>query len=188
MNTRVCLGLALCGLLAGVSTGCSTTPMVARGQDALPEPFVRPASYGYQPELGEVVHDAVHNTDVDVYKVPANDPYHPVQVNWHHGPAASTNGTCPPSADCPQCKGHPADGQVCPFCQNGSGGLVHGAFGQVRDHLHGRYPQHRFTYSYCRPDNLQYPPPQVPGGVVVYPYYTLKGPSDFFRDDPKNSR
>ena len=26
-----------------------------------------------------------------------------------------------------------------------------------------------------------YPPPQVPGGAVMYPYYTLKGPSDFFR-------
>src|SRR4051812_5813630 len=107
MNTRVCLGLALCGLLAGATSGCSSTPIVARGQNALPEPFVRPASYGYQPELGEVVHDAVHNTDVDMYNVPANDPYHPVPMNWHHpqqaSPAGYNTASCPPGGGCPQC-------------------------------------------------------------------------------------
>src|SRR5262245_42102808 len=97
MNTRVCLSLALCGLLAGVSTGCSSTPIVARGQNALPEPFVVPA--GYQPELGEVIHDA-HHTDVDLYKVPMNNPYQPVPVSWHHGAAGCRNGSCPPSAEC----------------------------------------------------------------------------------------
>lgn len=188
MNTRVCLGLALCGLLAGVSTGCSSTPMVARGQDALPEPFVRPASYGAQPELSEVVHDTVHNTRINYYNVPQNNPYQPVPANWHlpaHTvPAGSHSQTasCPPHADCPHCKGHPANGSTCPFCQNGgwgdpTHGLVHGAV----NHLRGPYPKHHFTYAYKRPHNLQYPPPQVPGGVIVYPYYTLKGPSDFFR-------
>jgi hypothetical protein len=204
MNTRVCLGLALCGLLAAVSTGCSST-MVARGQDALPEPFVRPASYGYQPELQQVLTDSVHGTDVDHYNVPANNPNQPVPANWHHLPTATTatgwNGgsaaacppgggcpQCPPHADCPHCQGHPANGQACPFCQNsgfgpgsGAGGHVNGLVGGAYNHLRGPYPKHHFTYSYQRPQNLSYPPPQVPGGVVVYPYYTLKGPSDFFR-------
>lgn len=46
-------------------------------------------------------------------------------------------------------------------------------------------PHHYHSYAYTRPHNLVYPPPQSPAGAVVYPYYTHKGPSDFFRDDPK---
>ena len=183
MNTRVCLGLALCGLLAGMSTGCASTPMVARAQNELPEPFVRPASYGYQPDPHQLVQESVHGTKVSHYN--ANNPYQPAPATWHnhvhgtpagYGPATS----CPPSAECPHCQGHPANG-ACPFCQSGGSG-VHGMLHNGIQHLRGPYPQHHVSYSYSRPNNLQYPPPQVPGGAIVYPYYTLKGPSDFFRE------
>jgi len=191
MNTRVCLGLALCGLLAGMSTGCASTPMVARAQNELPEPFVRPASYGYQPDPHQLVDDSLHGTKVSHYN--ANNPYQPVPATWHnhvhgtqagYGPATSCppGGGCPPSAECPHCQGHPASGSACPFCQSGGNG-VHGMLHNSIQHLRGPYPQHHVSYSYSRPNNLQYPPPQVPGGAIVYPYYTLKGPSDFFRDD-----
>lgn len=198
MNTRVCLGLAWCGLLACMTTGCTSTPMVARAQNELPEPFVRPASYGYQPEPSQLVHESVHGTQTNHYNVPANNPYQPTPASWHHmptagaayGPATSCppGGNCPPHAECPHCQGHPASGQACPFCQNshaGHGGMhdPHGLIGGTMNHLRGPYPKHNFTYSYSRPNNLSYPPPQVPGGAIVYPYYTLKGPSDFFRDD-----
>lgn len=43
------------------------------------------------------------------------------------------------------------------------------------------YPRHNYTYGYQRPRHLVYPQPQAAGGAVVYPYYTHKGPSDFFR-------
>ncbi len=43
------------------------------------------------------------------------------------------------------------------------------------------YPRHNYTYGYQRPRNLVYPQRQATGGAVVYPYYTHKGPSDFFR-------
>jgi hypothetical protein len=43
------------------------------------------------------------------------------------------------------------------------------------------YPRHHHTYSYTTPRNLTYPNPNMPSGAVVYPYYTLRGPSDFFR-------
>ena len=42
------------------------------------------------------------------------------------------------------------------------------------------YPTHHHWYRYKPPKNLVYPPANQPGGVVVYPYYTLKGPDDFF--------
>jgi hypothetical protein len=115
-------------------------------------------------------------------------------MSWHmHGqPAAYQTASCPqggcpqcpPHADCPHCQGHPANGQACPFCQNSSSGFVdpsHGLISGAYNHMRGPYPKHHMTYSYQRPSNLSYPPPQVPGGVIVYPYYTLKGPSDFFR-------
>lgn len=43
------------------------------------------------------------------------------------------------------------------------------------------YPRHNYTYGYQRPRHLVYPQRQATGGAVVYPYYTHKGPSDFFR-------
>ncbi len=35
-------------------------------------------------------------------------------------------------------------------------------------------------YRYKAPKDLVYPPANQPAGVVVYPYYTCKGPDDFF--------
>lgn len=38
----------------------------------------------------------------------------------------------------------------------------------------------QYLYRYQAPKNLVYPPANQPAGVVVYPYYTVKGPDDFF--------
>ncbi|MBX3442044.1 MAG: hypothetical protein KF774_06535 [Planctomyces sp.] len=75
--------------------------------------------------------------------------------------------------------GCPSDGYGCPpgaghmGCPPGGPGCPPGG--------HGCHPHHGYTFSYERPNNLVYPPANVPGGAVAYPYYTLKGPSDFFR-------
>lgn len=61
--------------------------------------------------------------------------------------------------------------QNCPVCQQGQGGA-----GQWR----GWTPIHHHTYSYKPPKDLAYPPDNQPAAVVQYPYYTVKGPSDFF--------
>ena len=50
----------------------------------------------------------------------------------------------------------------------------------------GRQPRNptqldfEYRYRYRAPKDLVYPPANQPAGVVVYPYYTLKGPDDFF--------
>lgn len=44
----------------------------------------------------------------------------------------------------------------------------------------GWYPKHHHFYSYRREDDLVYPPAQTPGAIVQYPYYTHRGPTDFF--------
>jgi hypothetical protein len=186
MKTSVCLSLAACGLLA-IAAGCGTAPTVTRGQEPLSDPFVRPVSYGTQPHLWEAAADS-HNTQIDHYESPARQHHGlPYLTNASTGPYyGPTNGSyCPPSAECPHCQGTPAPGTTCPFCQCEDPSHSHRHFDALHDHVHQhfqqQYPQHHLTYSYHRPKNLVYPPPQVPGGAVVYPYYTLKGPSDFFR-------
>lgn len=43
----------------------------------------------------------------------------------------------------------------------------------------GRHCSHIFSH-YTPPVGLSYPPANQPASVVFYPYYTLKGPDDFF--------
>jgi hypothetical protein len=65
-------------------------------------------------------------------------------------------------------------GSGCPACEYGNacpgGGCKHC----------GCKPRHYQTYRFDWPQNMVYPPDVMPAGMVVYPYYTLKGPSDFF--------
>ena len=41
-------------------------------------------------------------------------------------------------------------------------------------------PSHHHTWDYRPPQDLKYPPQNQPPAVVQYPYYTLRGPTDFF--------
>ena len=43
------------------------------------------------------------------------------------------------------------------------------------------HPTHYHWYTYEAPRNLVYPPQNVPASVIQYPYYTCKGPDDFFK-------
>lgn len=43
-----------------------------------------------------------------------------------------------------------------------------------------RQLDYRYLYRYRAPQNLRYPAANQPAGVVAYPYYTVKGPDDFF--------
>lgn len=77
---------------------------------------------------------------------------------------------------CPSCQGtaghggHVVHGQNCPqsgLCPTGSCNLPF-------------VPVHRNFHTYTTPDGLSYPPQNVPPAVYQYPYYTLRGPTDFF--------
>ncbi len=76
---------------------------------------------------------------------------------YYDGPAGGNPWSCP-SGQCPaEWAQSPAN---CP------------------DNYH--FPKHHHTFDYRQPKNLVYPPQNQPAAVVVYPYYTCKGPSDFF--------
>jgi len=84
-------------------------------------------------------------------------------VQYYDGPAHDPNqfssANCPTST-CPQ-------GNNCPVCPQ-----THG-FDSWR-------PTHHHTWEYNAPKGLTYPAQNQPPATVQYPYYTIKGPSDFF--------
>ena len=171
MKTIHSAAFALGALLLAASCGCTSAPTIARGQNPILDSAVTPAghggpavygSHGSHPAPLEAMGDYSHYTDVSRYEVDANGQVVPYRPLGHMSTSFTGHGQ-----SCPICQGHSSPGQSCPACQN-----------QSND-----YPRHHFSYSYIRPKNLQYPPPAVPGGAVVYPYYTHKSPSDFFRAD-----
>lgn len=91
----------------------------------------------------------------------ANAPMGPMPgPMYYDGPAGGDSMGCP-SGQCPP--GHPEWARYPSDCP---------------ENYH--WPKHHHTFDYRQPKNLVYPPQNQPAGVVVYPYYTCKGPSDFF--------
>ena len=167
-------GVALAALFAlSFSVGCSMNNPIVRGQAPENNGPILGSAPGYgdlqkTPYLGSHgKHDFKpyngfrdHNFGYDGGFYAGPDGYYtdrniPYTVN---GQAAG--------AGCPHCQfgnACPADG--CPQCGHGC--------------LH-KFPHHYQTYQYDWPQNQVYPQQGVPSGVVQYPYYTLRGPTDFF--------
>lgn len=106
------------------------------------------------------------------------------QTSWY-------DSTCP-NCQSGQCDGHHfhlgglfGAGPVGPppGCEPPAGGRrgVHHMLGIGPGGIGGGwYPTHHHTFDYEPPEDLVYPPQNQPAAVVQYPYYTLKGPDDFF--------
>ena len=60
-------------------------------------------------------------------------------------------------------------------------GLLHRKHAFFKDMFKQRTQlEHDYKWSYKPPQGLVYPPRNQPAGVIQYPYYTVKGPTDFF--------
>ncbi len=158
---------ALVGASGCTSLNSMSKPSIFRGQDpagmppvepmapVAPEPMVdaaeAPAAAAPMPEAGTLAHELANPAADDGYQE-----------------AYADGGYCPPGRGM-----YPAI--VCPrgggYCRPGCG------CGNQFDW----YPRHHLSHSYTTPRNLSYPTQGAPSGAVVYPYYTLKGPGDFFR-------
>ena len=68
-------------------------------------------------------------------------------------------------------------------CRHGQYDLMPGGCPHCGSEYIRWMPTHYQTYAYHRPNDLNYPSQNSVGGAVVYSYYTLKGPSDFFHDE-----
>ena len=163
---RAIHGWALAALLASISTGCqSLGTSTIRGQSptepqmtaavAAAESGITPAGYYHQPIRAGAseVRDHYHE-------------HHNTSVTHYQTTGSGEVGapSCPPGYE----QGYPAN---CPPGRHGHGGR-HGL------NLH-RHDVH--SYDYIVPNDLVYPQPNAVGGAVIYPYYTHRGPSDFFR-------
>lgn len=145
--------LAACGLLA--ACGCAQNGAVMRGQSP---PGVQQAQYGYHGSVHEAAQEHLYGSQTTHFNVgPDGQAY---QAGGYVGGPG-----CPPGGSCP-----PGGGYGCPNGQCGNGQVACG-------------PHHSRSFSYKVPSDLSYPSANVPGGAVMYPYYTHKGPSDFFRKE-----
>ncbi len=155
MPARTIYSWAILGV-ALTACGCGSTGMVTRGQDAR-----TPATGQFQSPAG-----AVH----DQYSGQHNS-YHTDDSGMI---SQNSAGSCPPQGNyCPP----QGFGGACPHgVQGGCRGCNTGC-GRAPDW----YPKHHKTYAYSVPNDLSYPEQNAVGGAIKYPYYTHKGPSDFFR-------
>ncbi|MBL8818804.1 MAG: hypothetical protein JNL58_22435 [Planctomyces sp.] len=69
--------------------------------------------------------------------------------------------------------------QQCPTCPPGHQGHCNGAGAGCNLPFH---PVHRNFHTYSYPQGLMYPPENAAPALVQYPYYTLRGPTDFFME------
>lgn len=151
MMLKRCLGLAVAAVLIPALSACSNHPGVIRAQSPdLTASIPTPADI-QQGTMISYGHPAVAG-DMGGYGCPTGDCYsYGADYGYGGGYAGGFGG-----GYCDQ-----------PWMHDGGYG-------------YGKYPNHRHSYSYKRPKNLVYPPANSPAAVVQYPYYTTKGPSDFF--------
>lgn len=164
LHTAACLAVTL---IVGVS-GCTTPSAITRGQSVQHVGHnnhnvnTLPNRNGHVSSIQDYFEDKHVYADASSYHSTTGFPgyggFAPHGAAGAGGAGYCPSGACPPGG-----------------CQSGHCGHGCGCgLGQ---------PHHYHSYSYERPGNLVYPGPNAVGGSVVYPYYTHKGPSDFFRDD-----
>lgn len=154
--------LAFAALLLTAQAGCTSLPAVTRGQSpSASDPSVQTASHhhGQAPFSDRSTYNAVNPHEA------IHDHFHGQQISYYPDPNGGYAPGCPPGYGSHPIGYHDAYtmGPCGPACG----------------------PRHHMTFSYSRPCDLRYPDQQTTGGAVVYPYYTLKGPSCFFRDDDR---
>lgn len=154
-------GLAVLSLVT-MSVGCASSGPVVRSQspEAAGNAGVEQVSFDY-------MHAKLHHD-------------YQTSVNFQNMvPAPNNCPTCPPSQY--------GMASSCPTCPPGSGG----SYGYNGDCDNGCqadgmlcrcpwHPTHHHMFSYEEPKNLTYPTSQM-GSLIRYPYYTFKGPDDFFQ-------
>jgi hypothetical protein len=149
-------------LLAAAQSGCMSLPPVTRGQSPSgSDSAIQTASHHHHsspPLADQSSYNAVNPHEA------IHDHFRATQTSYYNG---SPGYGCPPG--CP-------DGS-CPIGYHDA--YVMGPCGPACG------PRHHMSYSFSRPSDLRYPDQQTTGGAIVYPYYTVKGPSCFFRDDDR---
>jgi hypothetical protein len=173
MNTRVACGLAatLCGIWL---TGCQSIGTV-RAQSPSAE---MAGAQAIQQTGGWCESGCAQGGNCGPYGAPGCGPVHPgggSQMHYYLHQGCPHGQICNALNPCHWCR--KAHGLA------GPGGYVTSdSQTGVYDPGPGWYPRHHHTYFYDVPDDGEfvYPPADQPPAAVQYPYYTVRGPSDFF--------
>lgn len=88
----------------------------------------------------------------------------------HFGEACPPSGMCGPGQGCPP-------GAACPPQRGCHSCAGHGCRNCINLPFH---PVHRNFHTYDVPAGLSYPQQDTPAATYQYPYYTFRGPTDFF--------
>lgn len=174
MNGKMGWGVAALLALITINVGCAQTGTMVRGQN--PEPVAAPVAapveafgpiIGSAPGYGDLKNKP--KTDFATYPQFRNSHFG-YEGGYYAGPEGYYTDRGMKKAY--KYGGH---GGGCPHCQNGTACPPDGC-----QHCGHGCPKHHMTYSYKWPDNQVYPPAVMPPAMVQYPYYTFRGPTDFF--------
>lgn len=175
MNGRMGWGMAALLALITTGMGCAQTGPMVRGQNpdtpviAAPGPEAYGPIIGSAPGYGEFKNKP--KSDFKTYTGFRNNHFG-YEGGYYSGPEGYYT-----DYDKRAYKwgggGHGGDG--CPYCQNGSACPPSGC-----KHCGHGCPKNMVTYQYKWPENQVYPPAVMPPAMVQYPYYTFRGPTDFF--------
>lgn len=159
-------------LMAGVilmASGCTSMNPVVRGQSPAVSPEGSPiqqVNFQTRGIESHPIYDATMGRHANISKT----------FHSNHVPFNADTG-CPNGVGCPTCPGGcPPHGQM----GYPGGACPSGQCGHFQ-HIHPKCVRDARTYSYSQPNDLRYPMQNQLGGSISYPYYTHKGPSDFFR-------
>lgn len=160
-----CLAVAACGCTSGTGVVRAQSPQY--GPQSAPTRTAAYSAPAGQPSAIQQTgghHRGIRATPVYDATLGQHAAYQTAHFDGHSGMGQSefpvSNGGCPGGA-CGQ-------GGYC-----GPGGGC--------SPLNPSFVRDARSYSYCQPKDLRYPNANAVGGAVAYPYYTHKGPSDFFR-------
>lgn len=175
-------------LVASALVGCGQSRQLVRGQSPTtypPESAISADSpgpiIGSAPGYAEQVHNAKSKHTHHDFK--AYNGFRDNNFGYEGGYYAGPQGYYTDHDRTYVAGSHGGASTGCPACEYGrgcpQGGCQHcgcnaGACGP------GGCPQHYQTYQFNWPQNMVYPTSDVPAGMVQYPYYTLRGPTDFF--------
>ncbi len=192
MNSTSTLGILALGI-AALFSGCSVTDQTVRGQSPyvladgspvdqaaiLNQERTQAPLMGSAPGYGQ--HAKAHAKHHDYTLVPgARNHNYGFEGGYYAGNEGYFTGN-----QGQVYTNHPTYGQGlgqgrgdgCPHCQYGNACPPDGC---KRCGKGCGYPHSHHTYRHVWPQNLSYPTGPVPAGMVQYPYYTHRGPTDFF--------
>ena len=177
MNRQLAWGMAGVLALCAASVGCAQSGQTVRGQSPTPVEVVTPApvEWTYGPIIGSAPGYGEHKKHPKKHDFKTYPYLHGHNFGYDGGYYAGPEGYYTTHKAKAYTVGGAAGG--CPHCQYGSACPPDGCPHCGCDH---GCPKHHQSYQYKWPDNLVYPQGPVPAAMVQWPYYTLRGPTDFF--------